>query len=94
VDDSDKKDASAHQFYGQRLKNQHKVDVILGGGAKHFGKENGNTTDQFNNDGYGVATNRQQLEKASEEQLLGLFADKNMPLAIDAEEDQPELLDM
>ncbi|MEM5613549.1 alkaline phosphatase [Staphylococcus pseudintermedius] len=26
--------------------------------------------------------------------MLGLFADKNMPLAIDAEEDQPELLDM
>lgn len=94
VDDRDKKDEIAHQFYDQRINNQHKVDVILGGGAKYFGKENGNITDQFKNDGYGVATNRQQLENASEEQLLGLFADKNMPLAIDAEEDQPELLDM
>lgn len=94
VDDRDKKDEIAHQFYDQRINNQHKVDVILGGGAKYFGKENGNITDQFKKDGYGVVTNRQQLENAKEDRLLGLFADKNMPLAIDADEEQPELLDL
>ncbi|PCF60823.1 alkaline phosphatase [Staphylococcus delphini] len=94
VDDRDKKDEIAQQFYNQRIQNQHKVDVILGGGAKYFGKENGNITEQFKNDGYGVVTNRQQLENAKEDQLLGLFADKNMPLEIDADDDQPELADM
>lgn len=94
IDDRDKKDEIAHQFYDQRINDQHKVDVILGGGAKYFGKENGNITDQFKKDGYGVVTNRQQLENASQDQLLGLFAEKNMPLAIDADDTQPELLDM
>ncbi|UXS21971.1 alkaline phosphatase [Staphylococcus delphini] len=94
VDDRDKKDEIAQQFYNQRIQNQHKIDVMLGGGAKYFGKENGNITEQFKNDGYGVVTNRQQLENAKEDQLLGLFADKNMPLEIDADDDQPELADM
>lgn len=94
VDDRDKKDEIAQQFYDQRINNQHKIDVMLGGGAKYFGEENGNISEKFKKDGYGVVNNRQELENASEDQLLGLFADKNMPLEIDADDDQPELADM
>ncbi|PCF63990.1 alkaline phosphatase [Staphylococcus intermedius] len=94
VDDRDKKDEIAQQFYDQRIQNQHKIDVMLGGGAKYFGEENGNISQKFKKDGYGVVTNRQELENASENQLLGLFADENMSLEIDADNDQPELADM
>ena len=47
VDDRDKKDEIAQQFYNDKINGQHKADVILGGGSKYFGKENGNLTDKF-----------------------------------------------
>ncbi|ARJ50691.1 alkaline phosphatase [Staphylococcus lutrae] len=94
VDDRDKKDEIAHQYYDQRIQKQHKVDVLLGGGAKNFGKQNGNITEQFKKDGYGIVKTREQLLNAPQDQLLGLFADKNMSLAIDAPKSQPQLIDM
>ena len=45
--DDDKKDEIAQQFYNDKINGQHKADVILGGGSKYFGKENGNLTDKF-----------------------------------------------
>ena len=36
------KDEIAQQFYNDKINGQHKVDVLLGGGSKYFGKENGN----------------------------------------------------
>ena len=38
------KDEIAQQFYNDKINGQHKVDVILGGGSKYFGKNNGNLT--------------------------------------------------
>ena len=41
------KDEIAQQFYNDKINGQHKVDVLLGGGSKYFGKENGHLTEKF-----------------------------------------------
>lgn len=94
IDSRDKKDEIAKQFYNDRIKGKHKVDVLLGGGAKYFGKENGNIDKKFKKDGYDVVKNKQQLANAKSDRVLGLFADKNMPLQIDAPKQNPLLSDM
>ena len=38
--DSRDKNEIAQQFYNDKINGKHKVDVMLGGGAKYFGKEN------------------------------------------------------
>lgn len=94
VTDRDKKNEIAQQFYDERIEDAHKVDVLLGGGAKYFGKENGNLDKQFEKDGYDVVTNKEGLTESDSDQVLGLFADENMPLQIDAPDDDPSLADM
>ncbi|WP_251517824.1 MULTISPECIES: alkaline phosphatase [Staphylococcus] len=94
VDDRDKKDEIAQQFYNDTINGQHKVDVLLGGGAKYFGKENGNLTDKFKKDGYDIVNNKTQLQNSKNNQVLGLFSDENMPLQIDAPAKNPKLVDM
>lgn len=94
IDSRDKKNDIAKQFYNDRINGQHKVDVLLGGGAKYFGKENGDIDKKFKKDGYDVVKNKQQLAQSKKDQVLGLFADKNMPLQIDATKQNPLLSDM
>ncbi|MCO4325762.1 alkaline phosphatase [Staphylococcus agnetis] len=94
IDSRDKKDEIAKQFYNDRINGKHKVDVLLGGGAKYFGKENGEIDKKFKKDGYDLVKNKQQLANSKKDQVLGLFADKNMPLQIDAPKQNPLLSDM
>ncbi|MCT1756294.1 alkaline phosphatase [Staphylococcus haemolyticus] len=94
VDDRDKKDEIAQQFYNDKINGQHKADVILGGGSKYFGKENGNLTDKFQKDGYDYVTNKDELANSQSDQVLGLFSEKDMPLQIDAPQSNPLLVDM
>ncbi|MCO4339609.1 alkaline phosphatase [Staphylococcus agnetis] len=94
IDSRDKKDEFAKQFYNDRINGKHKVDVLLGGGAKYFGKENGDIDKKFKKDGYDLVKNKQQLANSKKDQVLGLFADKNMPLQIDAPKQNPLLSDM
>lgn len=94
VDSRDKKNEIASQFYNEMINGQHKVDVLLGGGSKYFGKENGNLDQKFNNDGYDVVDTKQELLNTNNPQVLGLFSEKNMPLAMEAPEDDPSLAEM
>lgn len=94
VDDRDKKDEIAQQFYNDKINGQHKVDVLLGGGAEYFGKENGNLTDKLKKDGYDIVKNKSQMQNSNSKQILGLFADNDMPLQIDAPKQNPKLVDM
>ena len=41
----------AKQFYKDKISGKHKVDVLLGGGAKYFSKSNGNLDKEFKKDG-------------------------------------------
>ncbi|EMM6504485.1 alkaline phosphatase [Staphylococcus aureus] len=88
VTSRDDKNEIAKQFYKDKINGKHKVDVLLGGGAKYFGKSNGNLDKKFKKDGYDLATNSKELSKSDKDKVLGLFADKNMPLAIDASIDK------
>lgn len=94
VDSRDKKDEIAQQFFNDKINGQHKADVILGGGSKYFGKENGNLTDKFQQDGYDYVTNKDELANSQSDQILGLFSEKDMPLQIDAPQENPLLVDM
>ncbi|QLK86857.1 alkaline phosphatase [Staphylococcus sp. 17KM0847] len=94
VDSRDKKDEIATQFYEDRIDSKHKVDVILGGGAKYFGKENGNLDKKFEKDGYDVVTTKAVLAQSEKSKVLGLFSEAHMPLQIDAPQDDPQLVDM
>jgi len=94
VDSRDKKDEIAQQFFNDKINGQHKADVILGGGSKYFGKENGNLTEKFQQDGYDYVTNKDELANSQSDQVLGLFSEKDMPLQIDAPQENPLLVDM
>ncbi|MBI5974404.1 alkaline phosphatase [Staphylococcus canis] len=89
VDDRDKKNEIAQQYYDNQ-----NVDVILGGGAKYFGSENNNLNQKFKKAGYDVVTSKDALSQAKGNKVLGLFSDKNMPLQIDAPQDDPSLTEM
>lgn len=92
--DRDNKNEIAQDFYNEKIDDQHKVDVLLGGGAKYFGKENDQLDKKFEKDGYAVAHNKDELAKAKGDKVLGLFADENLPYMIDRDENVPSLADM
>ncbi|WP_323704717.1 alkaline phosphatase [Mammaliicoccus sp. Dog046] len=94
VDSRDKKDEIAQQFYNQKINGQHTVDVLLGGGDKYFGESNGNLKQKFAKDGYDVVDNKNALLNSQSDQVLGLFSEENMPLQIDAPNDDPKLAEM
>ncbi|MEI5739438.1 alkaline phosphatase, partial [Staphylococcus aureus] len=60
VTSRDDKNEIAKQFYKDKINGKHKVDVLLGGGAKYFGKSNGNLDKKFKKDGYDLATNSKE----------------------------------
>lgn len=94
VDNRDKKDEIAKQFYNDKINGEHKVDVLLGGGAEYFGKDNGDLTKKFKKDGYDIVKNKNDMKQSDSDQVLGLFAKNDMPLSIDAPNKNPELVDM
>ena len=75
VTSRDDKNEIAKQFYKDKINGKHKVDVLLGGGAKYFGKSNGNLD---KNSKMMVTTLPQtvRLSKSDKDKVLGLFADK------------------
>ena len=91
VTSRDDKNKIAQQYFTDKINGKHKVDVLLGGGATYFGKNNGNLTQQFKKDGYDIVTNSKSLSQSKNNQVLGLFAQKNMPLDIDATKNTPSL---
>ena len=86
----DMEDAIARQYL------EYQVDVLLGGGGRHFAGrqlEAGRQVDlsDFETAGYAIARDRQELRSASgRERLLGVFSDSHVPYAIDREND-PQL---
>ncbi|MFP4157865.1 MAG: alkaline phosphatase [Opitutales bacterium] len=93
VPQRDMEDEIARQYLA------HEVDLLLGGGVRHFIQEqkDGSVVDllpRFKEKGYHIARNRRELKKAKKSQrLLGLFADSHVPYAIDRKND-PALADV
>lgn len=85
------------------------VDVLLGGGLKHFQRAGGADEDnsapvelirEFKDKGYAFAQNRKELTAhTNQPRLLGLFSESHVPYAIDRKHDTalaetPSLTDM
>jgi alkaline phosphatase len=58
-------------------------DVLLGGGHSYFQREEKNWLPQLEQQGLQVVTTIEQLNNVSNAPVLGLFADKALPFAID-----------
>ncbi len=86
--------AIADDYYEELINGKHKVDVLLGGGTDLFVRSDRNLVDEFKKDGYSYVTNRDELLKNKDQQVLGLFAPAGLPKMIDRPEETPSLADM
>jgi alkaline phosphatase len=60
------------------------IDVLLGGGWQYFIRKDANLVNGFKNKGFNYIDNYNQLNQLpSGEKVLGLFADKGLPWALD-----------
>lgn len=84
----------ADDYYDEMIKGKHKVDVMLGGGMSNFVRADRNLTEEFKEDGYSYVTNKQELLKNKNQQVLGLFAEGGMPKMIDRTNETPSLEEM
>jgi alkaline phosphatase len=84
----------ADDYYDEMINGKHKVDVMLGGGISNFIRADRNLTEEFKKDGYSYVTNKEDLLKDKNEQVLGLFAEGGMPKMIDRNNETPSLQDM
>ncbi|WP_299093432.1 alkaline phosphatase [uncultured Metabacillus sp.] len=86
--------AIAEDYFDELINGEHKVDVLLGGGTDLFIRDDRNLVEEFKKDGFSYVTNKNELLKDDNEQVLGLFAERGMPKMIDRTKDIPSLEDM
>jgi alkaline phosphatase len=86
--------AIADDYYDELINGKHKIDVLLGGGTELFERKDRNLTEEFKKDGYNYVTNRDELLKNKNQQVLGLFAPRGLDKMIDRTNEQPSLAEM
>ncbi|MGE7185859.1 alkaline phosphatase [Peribacillus sp. NPDC006672] len=84
----------ADDYYNDLIKGKHKIDVLLGGGKSNFVRPDVNLAKAFKKDGYSYVTDKNQMLKDKNEQVLGLFASEGLPKMIDRPSETPSLADM
>ncbi|MCK1984746.1 MULTISPECIES: alkaline phosphatase [Peribacillus] len=84
----------ADDYYNDLIKGKHKIDVLLGGGKSNFVRPDVNLAKAFEKDGYSYVTDKNQMLKDKNEQVLGLFASEGLPKMIDRPSETPSLADM
>lgn len=84
----------ADDYYNELIKGNHKIDVLLGGGKSNFVRPDVNLAKAFEKDGYSYVTDKNQMLKDKNEQVLGLFASEGLPKMIDRPSETPSLADM
>ncbi|MED3760099.1 alkaline phosphatase [Peribacillus frigoritolerans] len=84
----------ADDYYNELIKDKHKIDVLLGGGKSNFVRPDVNLAKAFEKDGYSYVTDKNQMLKDKNEQVLGLFASEGLPKMIDRPSETPSLADM
>ncbi|CAK6478856.1 alkaline phosphatase [Peribacillus castrilensis] len=84
----------ADDYYNELIKGKHKIDVLLGGGKSNFVRPDVNLAKAFEKDGYSYVTDKNQMFKDKNEQVLGLFASEGLPKMIDRPSETPSLADM
>ncbi|MGE6897429.1 alkaline phosphatase [Priestia flexa] len=84
----------ADDYFDEMVNGKHKIDVLLGGGKSNFERTDRNLTEEFKKDGYSYVTNREEMLKDKNGQILGLFAPGGLPKKIDRTEEVPSLEEM
>ncbi|GAB6257138.1 alkaline phosphatase [Peribacillus sp. N1] len=84
----------ADDYYNDLIRGKHKIDVLLGGGKSNFVRPEVNLAKAFEKDGYSYVTDKNQMLKDKNEQVLGLFASEGLPKMIDRPSETPSLADM
>ncbi|WP_249594395.1 alkaline phosphatase [Peribacillus frigoritolerans] len=84
----------ADDYYNELIKGNHKIDVLLGGGKSNFVRPDVNLAKAFEKDGYSYVTDKNQMLKDKNDQVLGLFASEGLPKMIDRQSETPSLADM
>ncbi len=77
--------AIADSYFDNKINGQFKADVMLGGGTKYFIRDDRNLVEEFKAAGYQYTDNFSDLAKLNKSQaVLGLFAKKGLPWALDS----------
>lgn len=84
----------ADDYFDEKIKGKHKIDVLLGGGKANFVRTDRDLTKEFKKAGYHYVTSKDQLQKNTNEKLLGLFADGGLDKKIDRNSSTPSLGNM
>ncbi|MGH2089105.1 alkaline phosphatase [Aerococcus urinaeequi] len=73
----------ADQYLDDTIKGKQKIDVMLGGGRDHFIRPDRNLAQEFENLGYDIVHTKHELFNSHNPQILGLFSEFGVPMAID-----------
>lgn len=74
----------ANSYFDEKINDQFKMDLILGGGWKYFLRDDRNLVDEFKQAGFQYLDKYQQLNDIKPNKpVLGLFADIGLPWALD-----------
>ncbi len=84
----------ANQFFDNQYQGLPYVDVLLGGGRKHFMGNERNIAMAFQNAGYDFVTSRTEMLASRNDKLLGLFAEIGLDKMFDRDVNTPSLREM
>lgn len=85
----------ADQYFDETIHNEHKIDVMLGGGRAHFIRDDRNLAAEFSQAGYDIVHTKSELSASDNPRILGLFSEYGLPMAIDRNTKvTPNLADM
>lgn len=77
----------ADQIATQVVAGEPSFDVMLGGGQSYFARDDKNWLDILPEHGMQIVTDMEQLEAVDSTPVMGLFAEKGLPFAIDSNVD-------
>lgn len=82
-------DQIADSYFDQKTAGKFTLDVMLGGGWKYFIRPDRNLVEEFKQAGYQYIDNMDALANLEMDRpVLGLFADKGLPWALDSKDHQ------
>ncbi|GHA62438.1 alkaline phosphatase [Photobacterium aphoticum] len=73
----------ADSYFDAKIDDQFKVNVMLGGGWQYFIRDDRNLVEEFQQAGYQYIDSYAQLATIDNHNVLGLFADRGLPAALD-----------
>ncbi|MET1254407.1 alkaline phosphatase [Aliikangiella maris] len=94
IDDREKENAIADQLIDNRYEQMPLVDIALGGGLTFFQRHDRNILEEFSQLGFEIVNRKEQLQNATGQRLIGVFANKGLDKYWDRTINQPSLADM